>query len=64
MPASYFQGTSVALVDTITDDQGTRFVLIYKLPAAVKPCADAPTGEPADVATVEPSDPMGYKDSV
>jgi len=32
--------------------------------AAVKPCADAPTGEPADVATVEPSDPMGYKDSV
>jgi len=55
---------SVALVDTITDDQGTRFVLIYKLPAAVKPCADAPTGEPADVATVEPSDPMGYKDSV
>jgi hypothetical protein len=35
--AKLSESFSVALVDTVTDDQGTRFVLIYKIPAAVKP---------------------------
>lgn len=34
--AKLAENFSIALVDTVTDDQGTRFVLIWKIPAVVR----------------------------
>ena len=43
---------SVALVDTVTDDQGTRFVLVWKIVPRVPP---AVVEQPPDTAIVDPN---------